>query len=106
MRLGVDVDGVDGAAGQHVVELIEQQQLPQPVELRARVAVGDVTAEAGDDGQRLDTLQQALAAPVPVLRLCACAYSNCTSIYTTGLYRNCGYRASVHAASFIHQVRL
>ena len=58
---GAHVDLRDARAGQDVVELVEQQDAPQPVELRLPAAV------AAQRVERLRILQRPLAAPVAAL---------------------------------------
>lgn len=60
VAVGVLVDRADPRARQDVVELVEEQQLPQPFELSARVV-------AGEDPEELDVVERLLAAAVPTL---------------------------------------
>ena len=59
--LGVLVDEPDPRAGQDVVELLQQEELPEAVELRARI----LAAQAGEE---LGVVQGLLAATVAALR--------------------------------------
>src|SRR6185295_15527750 len=60
IALGVLVHEPDGRAREDVVELLQQEQLPQPVELVARVP-------GSEAGEELGVVQRALAPPVAAL---------------------------------------
>ena len=64
----VFVDGVDGASGKNIMELVEQQQLPETVEFGARVSVLRVV-EACNCRKRFDFLQEKLTLAVSIFRL-------------------------------------
>ena len=62
VALGVLVDEPDGRAGEDVVELLQEEELPQAVELLARVVA------ARDGREELGVVQRDLGAPVAALR--------------------------------------
>ena len=62
VALGVLVDEPDRRAREDVVELLQEQQLPEPVELGARI----VAARGG--GEELRVVKRDLRAPVAALR--------------------------------------
>src|SRR5204862_5457516 len=62
---GIDVRGLDGRSAERVVELVEQDLLPGPNELRSRIAEGRYRAR--DDRPRLGGRERALRPPHPAL---------------------------------------
>lgn len=69
VAFGVLVDPGNGAAGEDVMELLEEDKLPKPLELTGRILVGLALADGRGGTPQFRFAQEVLAVPVALLGL-------------------------------------